>query len=295
MFNTITAKNRSMTKVTRNSFLRFALFLMAVVTLLFSPVSAWAHTVTPTSHDFGNITVGQSATVIMTLTNTSRVATLRVGWPANSAPFSYATAGTAAPCGATLAPLTSCTVGVTFTPTSRRTFVTRSIFWIATQPFYRTISGNGIGPAYKLTSTSLNFGPLGLGASQTNRVTVTSVGEQDLILGNVGVSNPLAAPFSITANTCNGATLVPTTGSCVIDVTFTPTAGGILLDSFDIPSNDPRGVATIWVRGTGETGRIARVPPQFRAGADQQLCYRNSDHNELKRNLRPRFSARLPG
>ena len=92
---------------------------------------------------------------------------------------------------------------------------------------------------------------------------MTSVGEQDLILGNVGVSNPLAAPFSITANTCNGATLVPTTGSCVIDVTFTPTAGGILLDSFDIPSNDPRGVATIWVRGTGETGRIAVSPLNF--------------------------------
>jgi hypothetical protein len=85
-------------------------------------------------------------------------------------------------------------------------------------------------------------------------VTVTNTGPGALVLGTVGMANPLAAPFAILADTCSNATLA-LSQSCVVTVRFVPATEGSFADSFDIPSNDAdENPVTIALSGTGLTG-----------------------------------------
>ncbi len=85
--------------------------------------------------------------------------------------------------------------------------------------------------------SSLNFDEIPAGTAAELTVTVSSTGEDDLVIGNVAAANPLASPFGIATDTCSGATL-PNGSSCQITVRFTPSFAGDFADAFDIPSND---------------------------------------------------------
>ncbi len=67
-------------------------------------------------------------------------------------------------------------------------------------------------------------------------VTVTNSGQANLLLGAIGLADPLT-PFALANDTCTGATVLPA-ASCTLDVTFSPGSVGTFTDSLDIPSND---------------------------------------------------------
>jgi hypothetical protein len=70
-------------------------------------------------------------------------------------------------------------------------------------------------------------------------------------VGDIGVANPLASPFSIVPGNCSGQALIPL-ASCTLTVRFSPTGIGPFNDSFDIPSNDPdEDPVTVSTSGTG--------------------------------------------
>ncbi len=95
------------------------------------------------------------------------------------------------------------------------------------------------------------FGNVTEGNTSDQTVTVTNSGNADLVIGTVASANPIAAPFSITANNCSGQTIAPA-GTCTLTVRFAPTAVGAASDSFDIPSSDPdTATVTIGLSGTG--------------------------------------------
>jgi hypothetical protein len=94
------------------------------------------------------------------------------------------------------------------------------------------------GPFIRATPFPLAFGIVALGNSQEKQAMVDNGGLLDLVLGTIGQADPLAAPFSITADNCSGMTL-PGGGHCTLTIRFTPGSPGIASDSFDIPSNDP--------------------------------------------------------
>lgn len=96
------------------------------------------------------------------------------------------------------------------------------------------------------------FGHVSEGSMSTARtVTVTNSGTQDLVLGAVGMADPLDLPYALASDTCTNATLTPAS-SCTVTVDFSPTSTGDFPDSFDIPSNDAtEPTVTIMVSGTG--------------------------------------------
>ncbi|GIK35520.1 MAG: hypothetical protein BroJett010_20790 [Gammaproteobacteria bacterium] len=108
-------------------------------------------------------------------------------------------------------------------------------------------------PTAPADDRSLSFGDVRPSEAYDRVVTVTNAGLADLLLGSVGMANPLAAPFSFVAGAdlCSGATLPPA-ASCTIRLRFTPAAATSYSDSFDIPSNDPdTASATVAVAGNG--------------------------------------------
>lgn len=109
-------------------------------------------------------------------------------------------------------------------------------------------------PVIRLDPSRLDFGSTPIGSSSSGTVSVANFGDADLVIGTVGQGDGLAAPFSITADSCSGRTLQPQPagGTCTVTVRFSPTAEGTFDDTFAIPSNDPVGSpATVTVRGQG--------------------------------------------
>ncbi|MEO8224205.1 MAG: choice-of-anchor D domain-containing protein [Gammaproteobacteria bacterium] len=95
------------------------------------------------------------------------------------------------------------------------------------------------------------FGSVTELTTATQTVTVSNTGGANLLLGAIGLANPLAPPFALGNDNCTGATVLPA-AACTFNVTFTPGSVGAFSDSLDIPSNDAdEPSVTVAVSGTG--------------------------------------------
>lgn len=212
---------------------------------------------------FGSVSELTTATQTVTVTN-SGTANLLLGTVGGANPLATPFALTNDTCtGATVLPSAACTFNVTFTPGSVGAFsdsldIPSSD---ADEPSVTVaVSGTGSTPVPNITVTDsaapttdglIPFGSTGIGTQLDHTVTVTNDGSADLVLGDIGVANPLLAPYSIVNDACSGQTLAPT-ASCSLGVRFEPTVAGATSDSFDIPSNDVTDpTVTISVSGTG--------------------------------------------
>lgn len=101
-------------------------------------------------------------------------------------------------------------------------------------------SVEAIGPAARLDAAPIDF-DFGLvdpaGAAATTDVIVQNVGTDSLDIHQLGTTDPLAAPFSLSSDNCSNRTL-GALESCTVTVTFAPTASGEVADTLDIPSSD---------------------------------------------------------
>ena len=89
-------------------------------------------------------------------------------------------------------------------------------------------------------------------------VTVTNSGQANLLLGAIGLANPLT-PFALANDTCTGATVLPA-ASCTVDVTFSPGSVGTFTDSLNIPSNDADEPSiTVEVSGNGTAQPVPNI------------------------------------
>lgn len=113
-------------------------------------------------------------------------------------------------------------------------------------------------------------------ASQT--VTVTNSGSGNLLMGTVAGSNPLAAPFTITSDTCSSATVLPA-ATCTFTVTFSPGSAGSFSDTLDIPSNDgdePSITVTVSGNGTAQAVPNISITDSVAPAADQSVPFGNA-------------------
>lgn len=214
---------------------------------------------------FGSVTQNLTSTKIVTIKNIG-TADLQLGTLAAvdtiAAPFSLANDMCS---GQLLTPQTPCTVEVIFAPTAIGPYPDDSFDIPSDDPdtptVTVTVSGTGAPPPIPnievtdsvapTTDHDVPFGDFTLAGMSMQTVTVTNSGTGDLILAAIGGANPLAAPFSITSNTCPTGALAPG-NSCVIQVNFQPTMIGTFPDAFDISSNDPDSpVVLVTVTGTG--------------------------------------------
>jgi len=221
---------------------------------------------------FGDVTTGTMSEQTVTVKNdgNANLTIGAIGTPnALAAPFSIQLDNCS---GKSLAPLASCTFKVRFAPTASG--AASDTFTVPSNdadenPATLTVSGNGISaPLADITVTdsvaptndlSVPFGDVTQGSWAEQTVTVKNDGNANLMLGNIGQANPLAAPFSIVANGCSGQTLAPA-ASCTVKIRFSPTVVGGLNDSSDIPSNDPdENPVTVNVSGTGIALPVADI------------------------------------
>jgi len=171
---------------------------------------------------FGNVALGQTLTKNLTVDNTGATHSLVIGSATSSDPAEYALSGTGT-CGAipiTVAPKTTCTLGVAFTPTALGAHsATLMIFDNATtSPQHSTLSGIAIA-GLTISKTVLVFGSEKFGLKPTLSLSVTSHQNRQVTL-NESFSGTNAADFLITGGTC--ATTLGAAKTCTTIVTFKP-------------------------------------------------------------------------
>ncbi len=213
---------------------------------------------------FGTVAAGYSSMEAVVVTN-SGSGTLTIGTVASSellsAPFSIALDTCS---GASLAPGSKCDLMLRFAPLSSGTFT--GVFDIpSNDPDHPKTSVGVMGtgtyavPVPHIVITDpvpptddhlLPFGTVNQGMVARRTVTIGNDGTVNLVVGQIGLVNPLAGPFAITTDGCSGKSIAPST-TCAVTVEFHPNSTGDFSSGFDIPSNDPAGSAGFYVTGTG--------------------------------------------
>ena len=205
----------------------------------------------PASLTFASQQVGTaSAPQTVTLTNAGNVA-LAISSIAANGDFSRTTT-----CGATLAPAATCTIDVTFTPTT--TGARSGTLTISddapTSPQTVALDGTGVTLAVQFSPASLTFSNQPVGTtSAAQTVQMTNTGTGVLAISGIAASGDFAQ-----TNDCP-ASLGPS-AFCTITVTFTPTANGTRNGAITIGDNVSGSPQTVPLTGTG-TAPVATLAP----------------------------------
>ncbi len=234
--------------------------------------------VTPTSHDFGDVEVGDSLSVTVTIENTGDE-NLELG-QLNLAGTDFAKSNDNC-ANTTVAAGDTCTIKVTFVPqTEGAKNATLSI--PSNDPDTATatvtLTGNGIAavvlvPDISVTPTSHDFGDVEVGDSLSVTVTIENTGDENLELGQLNLAG---TDFAKSNDNCANTT-VAAGDTCTIKVTFVPQTEGAKNATLSIPSNDPdTATATVTLTGNGVANDVvtptpAPAPCQLYAVNDQGL------------------------
>jgi hypothetical protein len=159
-------------------------------------------------------------------------------------------------CGASVAANGSCTMNVTFSPTATGTLagaltITDNSDGVAGSTQTVSLRGTGIAPSVSLSTARVSFGSQPVGTtSAASAVTVTNSGTAGLAFTSIAVTGDFAIAASGT--TCNTWTSVAGSGSsCVINVTFTPTATGSRSGSLTLTDNASGSPQVVALSGNG--------------------------------------------
>lgn len=105
------------------------------------------------------------------------------------------------------------------------------------------------------------FGNVSEMTSAERSVIIRNDGGADLVIEQIAVNDPLAAPFSIKSDNCTAETLTPNT-NCSLVVQFLPPSATVFNDTFNISSNDPNeNPQTVSVSGTGTAPGSGMLAP----------------------------------
>jgi hypothetical protein len=162
-------------------------------------------------------------------------------------------------CGSSVAVNASCSINVTFTPQalgSRSASITITDN-APNSPQSVTLMGTGL-TSLSYTPQSITFASRVVGSTSAPWVvTLTNLGKALQIQGiTIKGSNP--GDFAQT-NTCGS--LLAVNGTCVVNVTFTPLAGGTRTANLSINDPDPTSPQVIGLTGTGTTAPAVSLAP----------------------------------
>jgi hypothetical protein len=175
---------------------------------------------------------------------------------------------------ASLAANASCTVNVTFTPNgagTRTASLTITDNGVAS-PQKTTLTGTGVTATVTLSPTSLSFGNQNVTTSSAPMtVTVGNSGPGLLTISSITISGTNVADFTQT-NNCpiSPATLAANT-SCVVNVSFTPPAGGSRSASLSIADNGASSPQSASLTGTGVASTVTLSPASLSFGDQTSL------------------------
>jgi hypothetical protein len=217
------------------------------------PAVAFAPTSLPFDAQLVNST---SAAQTVTVTNMGD-ANLTFTAIGTTGPFAIATSGTTCSTSSPLAASGSCTVAVTFTPTSVGTASGSLSFTdnAGNSPQTVGLTGTGTGAVVGLSAPpTFPSEPVGT-TSPAQTVAVTNTGNANLTFTTIGVTGPFAIAASGT--TCSTSSPVAASGSCTVALTFTPTAEGAASGTLSLTDNASGSPQTVSLTATGQDFSLA--------------------------------------
>ena len=156
-------------------------------------------------------------------------------------------------CGSSVAAGVSCTISVTFTPTTSgsRTASVSITDNASGSPQTVGLAGTGTVPAgVSLSPTSLSFGSQPIATTSTTQtVTLGNGGSAALSITGLAISGADAGDFAEIADTCGSS--LAAGGACTIGVTFTPSAAGQRTATLSITDNASGSPQAVSLSGTG--------------------------------------------
>lgn len=189
-----------------------------------APVASAAgeFTMSPTTIDFGEVAVGATKQIPITVTNVSS-ATQAPNF-AGGAPFDSTNFGGSQNCaGKTFAPGATCQFTYEFTPNASGPLSTSTTVTIGADNFALSLSGVGVA-AFSVTPTALDFGSVATGQSADIEVVITNTSGATQTPNFAGGAPIDPTHFGGSQN-CAGKTFAPG-DSCAFTYTFEPTADG---------------------------------------------------------------------
>lgn len=214
---------------------------------------------TPATQNYGTVFLGGSANATFTLTNSSSSTVTGISASLLGAnPGDFAVSG--GTCGSSLAGSSSCTIIVTFTPTTNftRTATLSVSDSDPSSPQQSTLTGTGA--SVTVTPTSQSFGSVAVGSSSSPitftlasnaPVPVTGITVQ-FITGNTG-------DWARSGGTCS--TTLAANSSCTIIVVFTPTGVGARSTILDVNDSDTTAPQQSPLTGTGTSAGTVTLTP----------------------------------
>jgi len=206
--------------------------------------------VSPSTLAFPSTTVGNTSSAqTVTVTNNASAAQ-NIGWSVGG-DFAAVASGTA-PCGSVLAAAASCTLSVTFSPTTNGTggtvrgalAVSDTSGSVLFNPQSVTLSGLATGgPATNplaFSPTSLNFGNVAIGETYTGNAVIQNSTAGSLTLSSVTGSGDFSVGPSASAP-CVAGLVLKSKAKCGIKVSLTPTGGGSVQGSITFVDNASSG------------------------------------------------------
>lgn len=213
--------------------------------------AASALTLAPSSIDFGQQMVGNSsAPQNAALTNAGQVP-VNISSILTNGPFLQSD-----DCGLSLGPGASCTISVSFDPTTMGPSVgTVSVTDDSVgSPQTISTSGMGIMAAASVSPSAIAFGNQSEGTTSTpHPVTLTNAGYTVITITSIGADEG----FHETDN-CGGVVAVG--GSCILSVTFSPGRLGSYAGNLQINDNSSSGPQLVALSGTGSSNAYNPVP-----------------------------------
>jgi trimeric autotransporter adhesin len=216
--------------------------LGSAILLTGSPL-AFGNQIVKTNSAAKSVTVKNSGTTAITMGTITLTDTTDYTITANTCPAS----------GANLAGGASCTISVVFGPKS--TGAKRGAVVIRdsdpSSPQLVGLSGTGISNVV-LTPSSITFATTGVGGtSVSTKITLTNSTGVSITLGNPAIT--VTGPFAIVASTttCTNSLVVASTGTCVINAVFKPTAVGFAQGSLSVSDSDVTSPQSVALQGYG--------------------------------------------
>jgi hypothetical protein len=153
---------------------------------------------------------------------------------------------------AVLAVSASCTITVTFAPTTAGLLSAALTITDngSGSPQSLPLNGTGVPPVVTLSPTSIT-GSLAVGAKASGTVTLTNSGPGTLSISSIAITGADAGDYSQTNNCPVSPAVLAASASCGITVTFAPTAGGLLPAAITITDNGSASPQSVTLNGTG--------------------------------------------
>lgn len=166
--------------------------------------------------------------------------------------------------GASVAPAGTCSISLDFGPAAAGARAASLLITDSAigSPHAVALGGNGLTPAplVSLAPPSIGFGSILVGATAGPvQTVVTNTGNAPLTIASAALAGPGAAAFSLSNDTCSGATLAPG-GSCALAAKFAPAAAGQFTASVSLTDNAAGSPQTVGLDGSATQAAPAPTP-----------------------------------